>query len=194
MSNNSNSPKRIEPIQAKIDLKVLDSKQLQQIRDATLHVLENVGVRFPSECALDVFSKHGAFVDKESQNVKLPADIVLSAMSKAPRTFTLSGRAPNTDFLVGGGNSYFATDGCGVETMDFETGELQVRQLWLGDMDIDSSVLDRLYDPGNPNRRRRSLLAKSLPEAMRVIEVASGQEAKWLRRRPARTGRSTTTG
>ena len=44
-------------------------------------------------------------------------------MSNAPRSFTLFGRAPDTELLVGGGYSYFATDGCGVETIDFETGD-----------------------------------------------------------------------
>jgi len=40
---------KIEPIQSKLDLKVLNTEQLVQIKSATLHVLENVGVRFPSE-------------------------------------------------------------------------------------------------------------------------------------------------
>ena len=51
---------RIEPIQASFDLKVLSPKQLEQIRNATLLVLENVGVRFPSDRALDIFREHGA--------------------------------------------------------------------------------------------------------------------------------------
>lgn len=73
------------------------------------------------------------------------------------------------------------------EFLDFETGELQIKRLWLGQLGIHSSVLDRLFDPGNPERKRRSLLAESLPEAMKVIEVASGQKPKWRRRRPTRT-------
>jgi trimethylamine:corrinoid methyltransferase-like protein len=40
---------KIEPIQSKLDLKVLISEQLAQIKSAMLHVLEKVGVRFPSE-------------------------------------------------------------------------------------------------------------------------------------------------
>jgi trimethylamine--corrinoid protein Co-methyltransferase len=114
---------RIDPILSTIDFKVLNSKQLAQIREATLYVLENVGVRFPSEKALGVFNEHGAMVDQETMIVKLPSDFVLTEMSKAPGTFTLSGREPGTDLIVGGGYSYFGTDGCGVETIDFETGE-----------------------------------------------------------------------
>ncbi len=113
----------IEPIQSKFDLKVLNSEQLAQIKAATLHVLENVGVRFPSEKALNKFAEHGAIVDGDSQVVKLRADFVLEAMSQAPRSYVLSGRTPGTDLNLGSGNSYFATDGCGVETIDFESGE-----------------------------------------------------------------------
>jgi trimethylamine--corrinoid protein Co-methyltransferase len=113
----------IEPIRSKIDLKVLSSEQLAQIKAATLHVLENVGVRFPSGKALDKFAEHGAIVDGDTQVVKLRADFVLDAMSRAPRSYVLSGRVDGTDLNLGSGNSYFATDGCGVETIDFDTGE-----------------------------------------------------------------------
>jgi len=113
----------IQPIQSKLDFNVLNSEQLAQIKSATLHVLENIGVRFPSEKALNKFAEHGTNVDRDSQVVKLPADFVLAAMSKAPRSYVLAGRADGTDLNLGRGYSYFATDGCGVETIDFETGD-----------------------------------------------------------------------
>ncbi len=114
---------KIEPIKSNLEFNVLDSRQIEQIREATLYVLEHVGVRFPSQRVLDVFEEHGAIVDIDSMIVKLPAELVINAMNEAPRTFTLSGRADGTDLLVGSGYSYFATDGCGVETIDFETGK-----------------------------------------------------------------------
>jgi trimethylamine--corrinoid protein Co-methyltransferase len=113
----------IEPIKSNLDLKVLDSEQLNQIKTATLNILESVGVKFPSEAALKVFEEHGAFVDHHTQVVKLPADFVLAEISKAPRSYSLAGRAANTDLQLGSGYTYFGTDGCGVETIDFETGE-----------------------------------------------------------------------
>ncbi|MGB7093848.1 MAG: trimethylamine methyltransferase family protein, partial [Anaerolineales bacterium] len=112
----------IEPIQSTLEFRVLNSEQLDQIKSATLQVLENVGVHFPSTRALNIFSEHGAVVDRDTQVVKLPADFVLEAMSKAPRSYVLAGRAEGAELQVGSGLSYFATDGCGVETIDFETG------------------------------------------------------------------------
>ncbi len=113
----------IAPIRSKVRLQVLDSQQLGEIRSATLHVLEQVGVRFPSEKALKVFAEHGAQVDVENQLVRIPSSLVLGAMKTAPRAYLLAGRAQGTDLLLDGTSSYFGTDGCGTMTVDFETRE-----------------------------------------------------------------------
>ena len=47
----------IKPIQPKLRLEVLTSKQIEEIKAATLHILHTVGVHFPSKRALDVFLK-----------------------------------------------------------------------------------------------------------------------------------------
>jgi trimethylamine--corrinoid protein Co-methyltransferase len=102
---------------------VLNAGELEAIRSATLHILEHVGVRFPSEQALRTFAEHGAQVDWDSKIVRLSPDLVTKAMSHAPRSYKLSGRAEGTDLLLDGTTSYFGTDGCGTLTVDFETGE-----------------------------------------------------------------------
>ncbi len=112
----------IEPIKNKLEFNVLTSGQVREIRSATLTILENVGVHFPSERALKVFSEHGAEVDPDTQIVRFPADLVFEAMSHAPRVYTLSGRAAGTDLLLDGSASYFSTDGSGTETIDITTG------------------------------------------------------------------------
>ena len=115
----------IEPIQTNLRLDVLSSDQVAEIKAATLHILETVGVHFPSEQALSIFAEHGAQVDRESQVVRLSPDLVLEAMSHAPRIYTLSGRAEGTDLVLDGKSSYFSTDGSGTKTIDLETGELR---------------------------------------------------------------------
>jgi len=113
----------IKPIRSKSHQGVLSTDELEAIQSATLHVLEHVGVSFPSERALRLFAEHGAQVDVDGQIVRLPPDLVTEAMSHAPRSYVLSGRAEGTDLLLDGTNSYFGTDGCGTLTVDFETGE-----------------------------------------------------------------------
>jgi trimethylamine--corrinoid protein Co-methyltransferase len=114
---------RIKPIRPQLHLEVLNSDDLAAIKSATLYVLEQVGVRFPSQRALHVFAEHGARVDEDTQVVKLPPDLVLEAMGHAPRSYLLAGRADGTDLFLDGRQSFFGTDGCGIETVDFVTGE-----------------------------------------------------------------------
>jgi trimethylamine--corrinoid protein Co-methyltransferase len=117
------SKPNIKPIHPRFHLEVLSAAELETIRSATLHILRHVGVHFPSERALRVFAEHGAQVDVDSQIVRLPPDLVTGALSRAPRSFVLSGRAEGTDLVLDGSSCYFGTDGCGTETVDFETGE-----------------------------------------------------------------------
>ena len=113
----------LEPIRTDYRLNFLSEEQLDQFQEATLNVLENVGVHFPSERALEIFNQHGAKVDQDSQIVKIPHDLVFKALATVPRTFTMGSRDPDFDLHLQEGISYFTTDGCGYETIDFKTGE-----------------------------------------------------------------------
>jgi trimethylamine--corrinoid protein Co-methyltransferase len=113
----------IKPIRPKYHLEVLTADELKTIQAATLQILEQVGVRFPSERALKIFAEHGAQVDPEDHIVRLPPDLVQEAMNHAPRVYRLNGRSQGIGLLLDGTNSYFGTDGCGVETVDFKSRE-----------------------------------------------------------------------
>jgi trimethylamine--corrinoid protein Co-methyltransferase len=112
----------IQPIRSRLHLEVLSPAELAEIKSATLDILQNIGVRFPSRRALQIFNDRGAQVDEDSAVVKLSPDLVLGAMRHAPRSYTLAGRGNTTALHLDGSASYFGTDGCGVETIDFETG------------------------------------------------------------------------
>jgi trimethylamine--corrinoid protein Co-methyltransferase len=103
----------------------LDNEQLDNLREATLHILENTGVQFPSEKALEIFAKYGAEVDHDTQIVKIPRDLVFKAMSTVPRYFTLGARNPEFDLKLQEGFSFFTNDGCGHNVVDFKTGEIR---------------------------------------------------------------------
>ncbi len=111
----------IEPIRTDFRVQFLSDEQLDQIQEATLQILEDVGVKFPSEKALAIFDDHGAHVDHDAHIVKLPRDLVFKAMSNVPRYFHIGARDPACDFELQDGVTYFTTDGCGHETVDFET-------------------------------------------------------------------------
>jgi trimethylamine--corrinoid protein Co-methyltransferase len=113
----------IEPIRPAFHIEVLSTDQVDAIRSATLRILEHDGVRVPSTAALRVLEEHGARVDMDRQIARLPPGLVAAALSHAPSSFVLAGRAEATELLLDGTCSYFSTDGCGVETFDFDTGE-----------------------------------------------------------------------
>jgi trimethylamine--corrinoid protein Co-methyltransferase len=114
---------QIEPLRPQIQLEFLTPGQLDQMQQATLEILENVGVRFPSEKALAIFAEHGIEVNWETQVVKMRPDQVMKALSSVPRYFTMGARDPAYDLQLQKGVTYFTTDGCGVETIDLVTGQ-----------------------------------------------------------------------
>ena len=112
----------IEPIRTSKRLNFLDEEQLANLQEATLNILENTGVQFPSKKALAIFSEHGAQVDHDTQIVKIPRDLVFKAMSTVPRYFILGARNPEFDLQLQDGLSFFTNDGCGHKVVDFKTG------------------------------------------------------------------------
>ncbi|MGC9333961.1 MAG: trimethylamine methyltransferase family protein [Anaerolineae bacterium] len=112
----------IEPIQSDFRVQFLSDGQLDEMREATLHILAEVGVQFPSEKALAIFDHHGAQVDWETRIVRIPRELVFDAMATVPRYFHVGARHPSCEFDLQEGSTFFTTDGCGVETVDLETG------------------------------------------------------------------------
>ena len=115
----------LEPIRSAYRLQYLTDEQLDQLQEATLDILENVGVKFPSEKALRVFAEHGAQVDHETQIVKIKRDMVFNAMKTVPRYFVMGARAPEYDLHLQDGTTYFTTDGCGVQVCELDTGTIR---------------------------------------------------------------------
>ena len=111
----------IEPMRTHHRLKFINEEQVKQLQSATLEILEQTGVRFPSEKALTILAEHGVQVDRKTQIAKFPRDLVMKAMSSVPRYFMMGARDPICDLPLQDGVTYFTTDGCGVETIDFDT-------------------------------------------------------------------------
>ena len=100
---------------------VLSQSQLDTLKEGTLFILQDIGVRFPSQKALKIFANHGADVDWETKIVRISSDLVEKALSTAPRSFVLGGREQRFDLVLDGNHSYLSTDGCGTRVIDLET-------------------------------------------------------------------------
>lgn len=114
----------ILPIKSKLKISILDDQEINQINQNTRAVLEEVGVKFPSEKALKIFDEAGANVDFENQIVKIPADLLDKYLATSPRSYTMAGLRPDLDVQVGSGEgTYFYCSGEAPKIVDFETGE-----------------------------------------------------------------------
>jgi trimethylamine--corrinoid protein Co-methyltransferase len=119
----SNQLPPLEPLHPAYRMQYLTDEQLDKLQEATLDILETVGVKFPSEKALTVLDGQGARVDKATQIVRFPRELVFKALKTVPRYFKLGARVPEYDLQLQDGTTYFTTDGCGVRVIDLDTGE-----------------------------------------------------------------------
>lgn len=112
-----------------IKLTILSHKDIQKIHTATLDIIENVGVRFPSKKALDLWESFGAMVDREKSVVRIPGHIIEQALKTAPPVYTLAARDPSLDLPLNGNHVFVGTDGCGVEVIDIHTNQRRSSRL-----------------------------------------------------------------
>ena len=103
-------------------VEVLTPEQIERIHEASIHILEEVGIDFLDEESLDLWAAAGARVDRERQHVWIGRDLVMDAISKAPAEFTLQARNPQHSLQVGGNHVNFATVGAAPYYSDLEVG------------------------------------------------------------------------
>jgi trimethylamine--corrinoid protein Co-methyltransferase len=94
---------------------------LQKIHTHSLDLIENCGVKFYSERAREIW--HGAGARVEGEIVKIPAQLIETALEHAPASFVLHARDGRPGCAMGGSHTYYSQDGCAAHTLDFETGE-----------------------------------------------------------------------
>ncbi|WP_282432060.1 glycine betaine--corrinoid protein methyltransferase [Thermincola ferriacetica] len=79
---------------------ILTPEQVQAVHDHTMKILEEIGVEFLYEPALEVFRKHGQKVD--GHRVYFKREFVEEQVKKAPAQFTLHARNPENNLICGG--------------------------------------------------------------------------------------------
>ena len=75
----------------------LDDDQARYVHEASLEVLEEVGLIVRNEKARHRFAEFGAVVDHSTELVKIPGPVVEKYRALIPPTITLRGRDPQFD-------------------------------------------------------------------------------------------------
>ncbi len=104
-------------------LRILDPGDIEAIDEATRTLLAQSGVDVHSPRARKALASLGAHVDGNGPRVRIPEETLDKALASAPREITLGSRDGQHDLRVPDGVVHMATDGCGVNVLDFETGE-----------------------------------------------------------------------
>ncbi len=103
-------------------LELISPAQVEQLHEASMHILENIGLDFLDDEALDLWAKAGAKVDPQARHVWLDRGLVLDLVAKAPATFTWLARNPDRTLPVGGDSLIFAPNGGTVFAANLDIG------------------------------------------------------------------------
>ncbi|MGD8403438.1 MAG: trimethylamine methyltransferase family protein [Anaerolineales bacterium] len=90
-------------------LEILVANQVEGIHEASMHILEEIGLEFLDEETLGIWKSAGALVNKESQRVRIDGNMVEEALKTVPSSFTLRARNPDRNVTIGGNSINFAT-------------------------------------------------------------------------------------
>ena len=93
----SEQPRRAIPT-----LDVLDDEQVEAIHDASLDVLERLGIEFMGHDARRLLREAGAAVDDATGLVRISRELVARSLETAPSRFTVTPRNPERRLELGG--------------------------------------------------------------------------------------------
>jgi trimethylamine--corrinoid protein Co-methyltransferase len=74
---------------------------IAEIHEASMQILENTGLRFLDERAMDLWQRAGAKVDRAGQHVWPDRGLIMEQIVKAPSGFTLRARNPARNRFLG---------------------------------------------------------------------------------------------
>jgi trimethylamine--corrinoid protein Co-methyltransferase len=126
------------------DFKVLSDREVIQIHEASIAILENTGVMIHSKKALDLLNSKGANVDYDKKLVKISGKMVESCLKTIPKTIDLYDRNGNKYLTLGDGVPKCASGHNAIFIIDAETNER--RNSTVRDVENFAIISDKLED------------------------------------------------
>ena len=106
----------------KMQSSILSEDEKLRIHKDSVRILEEIGIRFPSNTALSLLEFNGAKIDWKKQIAYIPEEMAKAALESTPKQFVMGARNREKDLLLPSDFSAYNLDGCGVNTLDLETG------------------------------------------------------------------------
>lgn len=104
-------------------LRLFQDAEVKSIHEATVQILEEVGIKVKSEIARELFARKGAIVDPETEIVKIPRTLLEEAIATAPSTVVLYGQEEKNDLVLEKSRTHLGTGGTVLYALDLETGK-----------------------------------------------------------------------
>ena len=99
----------------------MDEEGVARMHDIAMRILEEIGIEFLNEEALEIFKDAGCTVD--GTNVRMGRDWVMEMVAKAPDTFTLTPRNKDRTLKVGGNTMLFGNVSSPPNYWSLDTGK-----------------------------------------------------------------------
>lgn len=91
--------------------KPLTEESISKVHETVMRVIEEVGFQVNSEAALALFKGAGAETNEEKNHVRIPRELALQLIKKAPSQIKLCGQDKKNDILLGDKRVYAGTGG-----------------------------------------------------------------------------------
>ena len=103
----------------------LSEKQIRSIHDASLVLLEKIGVAYDPgiDEIIALLEQAGAQVDRKKRRITFPRQLIAAQAAKAPARVVLYSRDGDNDLNLTGHNVYMGTGGAAVRILDLDTGQ-----------------------------------------------------------------------
>ncbi len=96
----------LPPLERGIPLfEVLDQERLELLHEASMRILEETGIAFQDGEAIALWRDAGAAID--GSRVRIPRELLLELVAKAPSQFTIHARNPERSLEIGGTRTVF---------------------------------------------------------------------------------------
>ncbi len=103
-------------------IEVLSAEQIETIHDASLRILEEIGIEFLDEGARKRLKSAGAAVEEGGLRVRFDRAMVTELVAKAPAEVTLHARNPERNLTFGGNHINFGSVASAPNVSDMERG------------------------------------------------------------------------
>lgn len=103
-------------------MRLLSDDHVEAIHDASMTILETLGIEVMNAAALDLFAAAGATVDRASRTVRADRGLVMELVARVPSTCTLTPRNPDCRVHLGGDDVAFTLVAGPPNVHDMERG------------------------------------------------------------------------